>query len=295
MKLSQLGNVNQFGSDVVMSIGYTLLLGYFGGSMTSLCKTKTLSSIFPTHPNRVPYAPSGGANVNGLMELLWPMQSVGLPYTWIQPSTNVTTLSLSLVWDWLARSCRDTFISTRWLWITIIRNVCIPYLDSILGDMFVFYILPHIMVAIVSLPIVALVAWIVVCMNAFQHGGYIHILAGFIYPCIALQGKQTYGAGAFLSAGIWSIIGWCLIPLYLMWWTGVAAAVWGYMAVFVYFTPFMFTNGVDSTLREMKAHKLSLLCTFMSLILLSSMKSLNHSITTGITVMAVYMVYTLLR
>jgi hypothetical protein len=295
-KKTQLGNVEQFGVDVVKSAVYIMMLAYFGGSMTSLCRVSptTLNELFPIRESQVPYQGSATGDHAGLFEFFWPMHSVAWPYTWIN-TLNSATVSVNSVSNWLARSCMYTFISVRKRCQSVILNLCKPYVDTMVGDAFVFYVFPHLLLSAVTLPIVWMIAWVVVFVASFQRNGIVHVLAPIVYPLELLAGTSVYGLGSFISAGIMYLIGCCVVPVYLIWWVGVSAMVWFHVVVLTNCVPFMFTGGTTVLWKEIRNHRLSLMMVFMILTILSSIKSLIPGVTTGLTVMSIYLCYKEIR
>lgn len=292
-KKTQVGNVQQFSQDVLKALVYTFMLGYFGGSMTAMCKLPpaTLAHIYPSNPTQVPYHPSSFSDPNlGVFNSFWPTDSVGWPYKWMDVPVS-DQLSVDVVFAWLARTCMHTFIAVRSTWLSFLQTFCVPNVNTWWGDAGIFYLLPHVTVAVASLPFMFILGWILTCYCSFKDHGIVHTCGVVMYPLSVLSNAPAFGVGALVSAWVYFVLACCMIPVFLTWWTGVAGMVWLYLWLNVYCTPFMFANGNRKMLNEVKAHSFSLTLIFMVLVVLASAKSLIPGVAGGISLMSLYFLW----
>ena len=295
MSRTPIGNVKGFSREMVSNMLYVIGLGYMGGSISAM-GTHT-KQLFPYDLNKLPYTgvPATGMGTS-FLEYLFPMQSLGFPYTtWMRLKERNGVFYPYLAW--LLDTCRHAFATTRYGYAVTsemgeLMATCLP------GDLFRFYLMPLIMIRIthlLTLPI--LIMTVVVSAMTNKETGLVYTFAPittFLYGLTTCNGKLGFGC-IFYTILLCMFMTVCQIFITLPAYFLITASIVAYAYVVLFFSPFLYANGFMQTFHQIKQHKFGLTFLFMAFTLMSAGKYLTNEATLGLALGALYILYTLVK
>jgi len=290
MPNNPIGNVKGFTGEMIKNILYVIGVGYMGGALSSMGKVS--KELFPYDLTKPPYAGKlSSGDDESLLEYLWPMKSVGFPYSTMN---NLGEGSSSQYLKWLLDTCAHSF--------AIFRYGCSEFAvvgDRIaknwIGDLYRFYVMPLMMIYMMQYIgiLVFIMTLFAACYSADRHG-FMYVLSPFTgwgYG-FSLCGK-TITFQCILIMILIGILG-CILPfVHVPWWFIVTFAVTMYSYIILLFSPFLSTNGLSTTFQEIKNHKRSLVMMFMYFTLKSAHNYLTTPVSSGLLIGAFYIMYKL--
>jgi hypothetical protein len=227
-----------------------------------------------------------------LLEYLWPMKSVGFPYATMN---NLGEGSSSQYLKWLLETCAHSFATFRY-GCSIFVKTGDRVAKHWVGDLFRFYLMPLILIYMMgSIPLFVFVLTVFAAtMYAADGYGFMYVLSpitGWGYGYSLCDKYITFGCIMFMI--LLGIIG-CILPIvHIPWWFIVTSAVTTYSYVLLFFSPFLYTDGLSKTFQEIKGHKRSLVIMFMYFTLKSAHNYLTTPVSSGLLIGALYILYKL--
>ena len=292
MSKTPIGNVKGFTSEMLKNMMYIIGVGYMGGSILSMSESG--NELFPYDMSKPPYAGAlSKGNKEELLEYLWPMKSVGFPYS----TMNTLGDSMSSQYlKWLLETCAYSFSTTRYCYTETATIIDFIAERSDLGDLVGFYLIPYILVHMMpAIPFILFAITIFVSLFYASDGyGYMYALApitGWAYG-FSLCNK-TITVGCIITMCVIGMIGLMLPIINIPWLFIVTGAVTLYSYIVLLFSPFLWTGGLSKTFQEMKRHKLSLVVLFMFFTLRSASQYLTQQASSGLLLGALYVLYTM--
>ena len=295
MPNNPIGNVKGFSRDMIKNMLYVIGVGYIGGSIASMGKAGT--ELFPYDITQPPYA---GVRSNGddesLLEYLWPMKTVGFPY-----SLNVGSGYSSDYLKWLSDTCAHSFATMRYSLFNTV-NIGERISKHMGGGLFRFYVISYLLFGLFT-NYSWLVMFTMFCVTLFAATFYAADGYGYMYSLSPVTGwgyglslcGKTITVGCLINTLGLGIVG-CMLPMiHIPWWFIVTAAVTAYSYVILLFAPFLWTGGLTQTFQEIKNYKRSLVILFMYFTLKSSHQFLTTPVSSGVLLGAVYVLYTLIK
>jgi hypothetical protein len=293
MPNNPIGNVKGFTGEMIKNMLYVIGVGYMGGALSSMGKSS--KELFPYHLNEAPY----GGNVSarddvGLLEYLWPMNSVGFPYATMNAAGEGYS---SQYLKWLLETCAHSFATFRYGCSEIAKAGDKIAAKHWIGDIFRFYVMPYFLIYMMAVVHVALFALTIFVSTMYAADGY-----GFMYSLSPLTGwvygfslcEKTISIQCIIFMILLGIIGfWALFLIHIPWWYIVTVALTLYAYILLLFSPFLSTNGLQKTFQEIKSHKRSLVMMFMYFTLKSAHNYLTTPVSSGLLIGALYIVYKL--
>jgi hypothetical protein len=293
MSKTPIGNVKGFTTEMVKNMMYVIGVGYMGGSIASMCKAG--NELFPYDISKPPYAgPLSKGDEEDLLEYLWPMKSVGFPYsTMIHSGPSPSSQYLK----WLLETCAYSFSAIRFFYAESAKIGDTVGKKNVFGDLFRFYAIPYMLILIMpGIPIG--VFFMTVFASLYRAGdGY-----GYMYALAPLTGwaygfslcNKTITFGCLVTMCVIGMAGFMLPIINIPWLFVVTFAVTMYSYVILLLSPFLWTGGLYKTFQEMKRHKLSLVLLFMFFTLRTANQYLTQQVSSGLFVGALYVLYTLI-
>jgi len=293
MSRTPIGNVKGFSKEMISNMLYVIGLGYMGGAISAM--GKHTDELFPYDLNEVPYTGLPAKGMTSLLEYLFPMKSLGFPYTtWMRLKDSKGIFYPYLAW--LLDTCRHAFATTRHGYAITsetgeLMASCVP------GDVFRFYLMPFIMLKItplLSLPIFIMI--IVVSTMTNNNTGLVYTFAPittFLYGLSKCNGKLGFGC-IFETILMCMLMTICQLFITLPTYFIITAAIVAYAYVVLFFSPFLYANGITQTLHQIKRHKFGLTFLFMVFTLMSAGKYLTNEAILGLALGALYILYTLI-
>ena len=292
MPNNPIGNVKGFTGEMIKNMLYVIGVGYMGGALSSMGKAS--KELFPFDLNEAPYGGNARARDDeGLLEYLWPMNSVGFPYATMNKSGEGYS---SQYLKWLLETCAHAFATFRYGCSEFAHVGDIVASKHWIGDVFRFYIMPFLLIYMMaSVPLYTfLLVLFVATFYAADGYGFMYVLSPFTgwgYG-LSLCGKE-FSIVCIMLMFLIGIIG-CILPIvHIPWWFIVTFAVTIYSYILLLFSPFLSTNGLQKTFQEIKAHKRSLVMMFMYFTLKSAHNYLTTPVSSGLLIGALYIVYKL--
>lgn len=291
MPNNPIGNVKGFTSEMIKNMLYVIGVGYMGGALSSM--GKATNELFPYDLDKPPYAGTlSTGDEESLLEYLWPMKSVGFPYASMNPSGQGYSAQYL---KWLLETCAHSFATFRY-GCTIFVKTGDRVAKHWIGDLFRFYLMPLILIYMMaSIPFyVFILTLFVATMYAADGYGFMYVLSpitGWGYG-LSLCGK-TLSFECIMFTFLLGIIG-CMLPMvHIPWWFMVTTAVTVYSYVLLFLSPFLYTDGLAKTFQEIKRYKRSLVVMFMYFTLKSANNYLTTSVSSGLLIGALYVLYLL--
>jgi hypothetical protein len=290
MSKTPIGNVVGFSKEMVSNIFYVLGVGYMGGSFSTLGKAMVL---FPTDINSPPYTGQIATSTDvDLLEYLWPMKTLGFPYKYMNKMGDGV---LHQYVKWMIETCAYVFIYMREMTSeTIVVGDRLA--KNWIGALFRFYIMPLILIHIMPFsPIVFLLLTVSVSMIFAMEGyGFMYTLAPITawWYGLTLCNQQLTLKCVVVTLAVW-VMGIMSPLIHIPWWFIVTIAVTMYSYIILFFSPFLWSGGLTHTFHEMKSYKMSLLCLFIYLTLKSSNQFLIPSVSMGLIIGAIYVIFRL--
>ena len=294
MSRTPIGNVKGFSKEMVSNMLYVLGLGYMGGSISAM--GKHTGELFPYDLNALPYMGRvSSGNGTSLLEYLWPMQSLGFPYTtWMSLKDSKGTFDPYMAW--LLDICRRAFATTRQGY-ALTSGVGERMAKCIPGDLFRFYLMPYIMIAVVPMSSIFIMIMTVFLSTRASDGyGFMFTFAPFttFWYGLTTCDKFLSIVCIFNTIVMCIIMGicqlFCTLPAYFV----ITASIVAYAYVVLFFSPFLYANGFAQAFYQMKRHKFGLTLLFMVFTLMSAGKYLTNEATMGVALGALYILYTLI-
>ena len=296
MSKTQIGNVVGFSKEMFKNILYVLGVGYMGSSFSTLGKAMML---FPTDIHQAPYSGRIATNTDvDLLEYLWPMKSLGFPYTYMN------TMGDSIVGGyikWMIETCAYSFILMRTITTQLIVVGNRFAKENAVCALFRFYIMPivfiQLLLSIGAFAIVFMCFFVTIgiSMFAMERYGFMYTLSpltGFIYGLSLCKEWSIMGIVSAFGIGIMGV----MAPMiHIPWWFMVTYAVYAYSVVILLFSPFLWKNGLTHTFHEMKSYKMSLVLLFIFLTLKSSNQFLIPQVSVGLLLGSIYLMYQIIR
>ena len=317
--LNNVGDISGFASSVLTYAITLIAIGYVGATVINITNMsgKEIDDLFPTDLQSFPYqVPIGRTNPDGnsisqlfsdfhasedaesltraTLELIYPMKRCSFPYSsWFLSKEFVGSKGYTLA-QWFACRCAGTFCFWRQFYkILIVLGKWFHTVASVVADWFLFYIFPYITFYVIMLPIIPIVGFIVSIGSSSMYnipGAWIFTFAPLMGFLMALANIVTGGVFNFFS-WIMSILifgfGFGLGFINVFWWAIIGGALWLYTVGFLVLSPLLHKGGVKNVVEEFKNHRRSMLAIFTILILISSFKYLNSSLTIGLCAGAV--------
>ena len=323
--VANLGNTRAFLGDVLQYTGILLMVGYLGSTVVSITKLpwKAIDELFPTNLQSFPYTVPVGQfetrqtvemifseyNKNktlenlsrGVAEYIFPLKRTSFPYKSWFLSPEFSGSKGYIVAKWFSMSCANAFCWWRSFYVTLVLLGRWMYeMFGAIADFIIFYIYPYIIIYLIMLPLIPVIGGMLAAFGSTMYnvpGSWIFTFAPVMGVFLAVTN--------IMSGGIFNIYSWvisCFIfwgglalgYINLVWWGAVGVALWIYSIVFLFISPIMYEGGIKSFLDTFTDHRKSMLAIFVFLILGSSYRNLNKSLSTGFTVGAVgclFMIY----
>jgi hypothetical protein len=98
-----------------------------------------------------------------------------------------------------------------------------------------------------------------------------------------------------ITTFIFGMIGFFMPMAFIPWWICISICVWAYSIIVLLFSPFLYKDGISKVFHEIVRHKISLVLIFMILTIKTSITYLSQSVTGGILLGSIYILYKLLR
>lgn len=289
MPNNPIGNVKGFTSEMIKNMLYVIGLGYMGGAISSMSKAG--NELFPYDLSKPPYKGPLSTGEGGLLEYLWPMKSVGFPYT-IMNQLGESDASQYL--KWLLETCAYSFAAFRYACSKALKGG-----DRIAeepgGGMFRFYIVPYILIHMMYvIPVVMLFVTFFSSLFAADRYGMMYVLSPFTGWWYGLSlCEKTIRFGCLINMFFIGIVGLFLPLIHIPWGFIVTIAVVLYSYVILLFSPFLWTNGLSKTFQEINKYKRSLVVLFMYFTLKSAHQYLTTPVSSGLLIGSVYILYLL--
>lgn len=285
MKLSKtpFGNFSGFGKDLVYNMVYLLGMGYMGGSVSSICSSPSIDKIFPSDLEKSPYIT---AKTHGIIQFI-----KGFPYNNRHPPTGSI---LDEYINWYIGTWAFTFASVRDL-LGEGASLCGSWNNNTLGSLFVFYILPYVLIyfAYYCIPVISFVLSIIGAFTITPRA-YVFALCFATAWMYALEGCKTITISCILNMFLIGISAGICSLAHFPWWIIISISAWIYFLCLLFFSPlFKNTPTISAVIKEILKHKISLFLFFMYLTIQSSSTYLIPGVTAGICICAAYILYTL--
>jgi len=301
MSKTPIGNIKGFTGELIQHIVYTLGLGYMGGSISALANLSEteLNKVFPYDITKLPYQSSvttkrsvRDALKDGIIEYLWPMKSLGFPY-----SKHVKGEGLKVEYiNWLINTCAAVFASVREFYNTF-ASIGNSWTQDPFGRIIVFFVMPYILIYLTFLPFIPFLGFIlsVICsMHEAADCGFMFTFSPITAWFYGLGNCKEINLGCLFSIIIIGIVGFFLPMTFIPWWFSISFAVWMYSIVVLLFSPFLYKGGIKSVFHEMVNHKLGLTLVFIYLTLKTAMSFLIPPAVFGLVLGTFYVLYELL-
>ena len=292
MSKTPIGNVKGFSKEMGTNLLYVLGLGYMGGSISAM--GKQTEELFPYRLDGLPYTGriSYGRDT-GLLEYLFPMKSLGFPYTTLM-RLNASDGIFTPYMAWLLDISRLAFAMTRQV-LAITSNTgeraarCWP------GDLFRFYLMPFIFIGLLSpLSLIIFIMTVILSTQASEGKGFMYTFAPATLGWVGLAGCGKYlNIMCILLSGIYCFAGFLSLMISIPAYCIITASIVTYLCIVFFFSPFLYNNGLWSTFHEMKRHKFGLTLIFMTYTLISANQYLTPEATLGLALGALYVLYSL--
>ncbi len=293
----KIGNIPGFTSEAMLNIIYVLGMGYMGGSISALSHLSDteINEIFPYDTKKLPYVNKHATPVGdvGILESLWPMKSLGFPYS---NRYNSKELQYQFI-NWMIDTCAYLFATIRHMYSFISKKggVLSKYF---IGDLFVFYVMPYILMYLIIPPIIPFVYGFVALVGSLKVSnscGFMFTLAPFTAWFYGISLCKEINIMCLITTFIIGIIGCCMPMVFIPWWICISWCVWAYSIIVLLFSPFLYENGIKKVFHEIMKHKISLIVIFMYLTLKTSLTYLIQPVAAGLLLGTVYVLYGLLK
>jgi hypothetical protein len=299
----QLGNIQGFAKELMyIIIPLVVGTGYMGGSISAWGKLSDteLNALFPKDITKLPYA-SNHIPINlkrtlityGLIEYFWPMKSLGFPYNQVSKGTGVQHQFL----NWMIKTCAYLFAGVRGLFHSI-AQISGAFINNCIGDLFVFYVLPYILICCIIPPILPVIGffWVLFgSMNLSDDCGFMFTFSPITAWFYGISNCKDITVSCMITTCIIGMIGFFMPMAFIPWWICISWCVWAYSIVVLLFSPFLYANGARKMFHEIIKHKISLTVLFMVLTLQASFTYLVPQVSSGVLIGFIYLLYELLK
>jgi len=295
----QLGNIQGFVKEIMNIIILVVGTGYMGGSISawSHLSDTELNYLFPCDTSKLPYAsnsiPLKRTLIHGLLEYFWPMKSLGFPYNQVSKGTGVQHQFM----NWMIKTCAYLFAGVRGLFHST-AEVSKLVSNNCFGDLFVFYILPYILISCIFPPILLFIGffWALIgSMTLSKDCGFMFTFSFITAWFYGISICKDITVSCLINTCFIGMIG-CFMPMaFVPWWMCISLCVWMYCIIVLLFSPFLYTNGIRKMFHEFIKHKISLTVIFMMLTLKASFTYLVTPVSSGVLIGFIYLLYELLK
>lgn len=294
----QLGNIQGFAKEVMYIIIFVVGTGYVGGSIKAWgnLSDTDLNNLFPCDTSKLPYASNSNLKrtlVHGLLEYIWPMKSLGFPYNQVSKSTGVQHEFM----NWMIKTCAYLFAGVRGLFQSMAK-VSGALSNNCFGDLFVFYVLPYILISCIFPPILPIIGvfWALIgSMTLSKDCGFMFTFSFITAWFYGISLCEDITISCLINTCLIGTIG-CFMPMaFIPWWICISWCVWAYCIIVLLFSPLLYTNGIHKMFREIIKHKISLTFVFMILTLKASFTYLVTPVSSGVLLGFIYLLYELLK
>lgn len=300
----QLGNIQGFAKELMyIIIPLVVGTGYMGGSISAWghLSDTDLNNLFPTDTSKLPYASNNHSPVNlkrtlihyGLLESFWPMKSLGFPYNQVSKGTGVQHQFL----NWLIKTCAYLFAGVRAVF-HYVGETSGALSNNCLGDLFVFYVLPYILICCIIPPILPVIGffWALFgSMTLSEDCGFMFTLSFITAWFYGISICKDITVSCMITTFIIGMIGLFMPMAFIPWWICISWCVWIYSIIVLLFSPFLHANGARKMFHEIIKHKISLTVLFMVLTLQASFTYLVTPVASGVLLGFIYLLYELLK
>lgn len=280
MSKTPIGNIKGFGKDIFYNSFFLVGMGYLGGSMASLCNLSadTLHTIFPVDLDRSPYngtiSEMPKSRVNSVLRFF-----KLFPYNYIQTGDS----DVSGYLNWLIYTCAYFFIGIKTAYLTIIEGGQ-SVKDSVLGSLFVFYVIPFILLLITLFEMIRPIMSVVAALSSCKMDqGYLFafsLFTGWYYGLSKCHDGLTFSC--IFKMIVYQIIGVILFFFVnIPWWGALSVASWVYMLVILFLSPVFHKGGISDVGKQIYKHWMSLSFLCWVLVIKSSSQYLIPEVTTG--------------
>ena len=307
MSKTPIGNVKGFVGELMQHIVYTLGLGYMGGSISAIAHLSEteLNKLFPYDISKLPYKTSSTTKQSirealkegGVLEFLWPMKSLGFPYSKRLPGNDIGSEYV----NWLIDTCAAVFATFREFYTTIaiIGN---SWVEGPIGRLIVFFIVPYVLIFLTFFPLgvpsfvfaMGFIMSVISSMHEAADCGFMFTFSPITSWFYGLGRCKEITLGCLISIIIIGIIGFFLPMTFIPWWISISFAIWFYSIVVLLFSPFLYKDGIKRVFHEMVRHKLGLTLVFIYLTLKTAMSFLIPPAVFGLVLGTLYVLYELL-
>ena len=293
-----IGDIKGFFFEMIRNICFILGIGYMGGAFTALCKADEtlLNTLFPTDIDAMPYHSTDKTMAtlrkDGPIEYLFPMKHLGFPYSKITQGDDV----LVDLKNWFIFTCAYTFITLRSCYKSSLDffGYFIKDGKSTLGDWLIFYGIPYLWIygTIYVTPLIAIAG---IIQGTVINQGWIFSFSPLLLWMYKFTRLKAITIGGLFSVLLFQIPGFFLPLLFIPYWMAVGATMYAYAFVLLFFTPFLYKNGMHHLIGQVMNHTTSMLLIFIYLTLRTASSFLIQPVTTGLFLGSIYILYGMVK
>jgi hypothetical protein len=289
-----IGDIKGFFFEMIRNICFILGIGYMGGSFTALCKADEaiINTLFPTDIDAMPYQSTDKTMAtlkkDGPMEYLFPMKHLGFPYSKISPGG----VALNDIKNWFIFTCVYAFVTLRSCY-----KSCLDFFGyfikdgkSTFSEWIIFYGVPYLWIYGTKY-LTTFIAIVGIAHGALINQGWIFAFSPILLWMYKFTRLKEITLGSLFSVILFQIPGFFLPMLFIPYWMAVGAAVYAYAFVLLFFTPFLYKNGMHNLIEQVMNYKTTMIILFMILTLRTASSFLIQPVTIGLLLGTIYILY----